>query len=102
MEIEIDCTHTREITCPYCGAEFSDSWEVGMGVNDGELGELECGSCEKTFIANRNCSITYNSYTTPCLNGEVEHNWQPVVGIPKEYFKDKYRCKICYREEKHD
>lgn len=54
--------YTSYITCPYCGDENIDSWEVGKGVNDGDLGEQECGNCGKKFTAERECEITYSTY----------------------------------------
>ena len=45
---------TNEITCPYCGYEFSDSWEHSDG-------EQECPDCERKFEVERNTSITYSS-----------------------------------------
>ena len=52
----IDNQYTVEITCPYCGNEFTDSWEFD---NDGEL---ECGDCDKKFTFERHKEITYSSY----------------------------------------
>ena len=96
---EMEYTHEDEITCPYCGSKNTDSWEVGTDVNEGDLGEQECDSCGKKFTASRNMSITYNSYLAPCLNGEKEHDWRQIVGVPEEYFKGKFRCYICGKEE---
>ncbi len=54
---EIDHVYTDEVTCPYCGYEFMDSWEF-----EGEdIGELHCDGCEKEFIAHRNISISYST-----------------------------------------
>lgn len=97
---EIDYIQEDEITCPYCGNKNIDSWEVGKNVNDGELGTQECDDCGKKFIASRNMSITYTSHPAPCLNGEKEHDWRKMIGVPEEYFKGKYRCNICNKEEK--
>ena len=46
----------RNITCPYCGDENVDSWE--MGSDDGEE---ECQTCGSTFSWQREVSVTYNS-----------------------------------------
>lgn len=97
MEIT-EISSTNEITCPYCGHENNDSWEVGTEVNEGDLDIQECGNCDKYFTANRNLTITYNSHPAPCLNGDSEHDWEPIIGLPKEYFKDKVRCSICGTE----
>jgi len=97
---EFKYKYKDEITCPYCGEEYLDSQEIGNNTNEGNLGKQECDHCEKKFTASRNMSITYNSYLAPCLNGEGKHDWRPMIGIPKEYFKDKFRCYICGKEEK--
>lgn len=53
----IDHRCTDNIVCPYCGYEDSDSWEEQPGEED--LGLIECGSCDKSFYAQRNITITY-------------------------------------------
>ncbi len=55
----IDHECVDEITCPFCGNEFSDSWEYGSGEED--IGLIECGECEKGFYATRNISISYST-----------------------------------------
>ena len=59
MTKEIDHECTNEIVCPYCGNEFSDSWEYSS--SDEQIGLIECGECEKSFYANRNITITYST-----------------------------------------
>ena len=87
---------TDEIVCPYCGREQGDSWEVNPGKED--LGIQEC-FCGKKFTASRHTKVNYSSYKNPCLNGEGKHDWRPIIGVPKEYFKDKYRCYFCGKEK---
>lgn len=60
MKKEIDCSFTDEIVCPYCGYEFSDSYEF-FEWNDGDA-EPECEECGKEFIVCRYIDIKYNSY----------------------------------------
>ena len=55
----IICKGTREVVCPYCGHEDSDSWE--LPGDDGEIGETECGECERTFNYYRDITVTYTS-----------------------------------------
>ena len=59
-----DTDDTREIVCPHCGYKFSNSYEFGMD-SDGEEQEIDCGRCEKPFIAMINISVTYSSRTIP-------------------------------------
>lgn len=46
--------YLSEITCPHCGYEWSDSWEI---TND--TGELECGQCGLFFEYYRDVEVTY-------------------------------------------
>ena len=56
-------THARYITCPYCGREDRDSWDVNFGPHMEGDAEVECGNeeCEKTFTVNRYIDVTYSS-----------------------------------------
>lgn len=56
---EINHEYTNEITCPYCGFEFGDSWEIDGDSED--LGLLDCEECYKEFYATRNISIDYST-----------------------------------------
>lgn len=95
---DIDYKFTGNIVCPYCGIKNLDSWEVNTNIVDGSLGIIEC-DCGKKFMAQRYCKITYSTKKAPCMNGEEEHQWEKIVGIPKEFFEGKYRCKICGSEK---
>lgn len=53
---KIDFKFTEEVVCPYCGYEFSDSWEF-----DNEE-DIECENCENTFSMNRNVEVSYSTY----------------------------------------
>ena len=57
---EFDTDYTREITCPYCGYVFSDSWEYGPGDLEWDE-DIDCGRCEKTFHASKTVSIDYST-----------------------------------------
>lgn len=52
---EIDHEFTEEVVCPYCGYEFSDSWEFSDNA------EIECDECGETFISERNSEVTYST-----------------------------------------
>lgn len=45
-----------ELTCPYCGEEFTDSWELAD-----EDDEMECYECGKRFTYERVTEISYTS-----------------------------------------
>lgn len=68
-EKEIDHEYTDEIVCPFCGYEFSDSWEYEGDCED--IGLLECDGCSKSFYANRSISISY--YTEKASYGTCKH-----------------------------
>ncbi|QVK17752.1 hypothetical protein KHQ81_13005 [Mycoplasmatota bacterium] len=55
---ELKHKYTNEIVCPYCGYEFSDSWEFD---GDEDLGLIECEECDKSFYATRDIEITYST-----------------------------------------
>ena len=52
---------TREITCPKCGYEWSDSWEIDRN-SDGDIGPLECYECNCEFNVERDLTVTYNTW----------------------------------------
>ena len=55
----IDTDYTRYVTCPYCGYEDDDSWEINFdGENDLTI---QCDKCEKDFIVHQDIDITYCS-----------------------------------------
>ncbi len=54
----IDTFRTDEIVCPHCGQVFTDSWEYG---NQEDIGEVECGECDKAFYVRREIDISYTS-----------------------------------------
>lgn len=67
----VDSEYTREITCPYCGHEMSDSWEYDSGSED--LGEIECEECGKKYYATRNITIDYSTQTKETHDFWDEH-----------------------------
>lgn len=56
MTEEIDCNNTEEITCPYCGYAYTDSFEFR---ND--TGEERCNSCKKKFYYSRDIYVSYST-----------------------------------------
>ena len=64
----IDHDYTHDIVCPYCGHEYSDSWEH----NDQDGEEIECQSCDRTFTLSIHTSTTYTTTKMPCEGG---HTW---------------------------
>ena len=52
---DFDHEYTDEITCPYCGYEMGDSWELD------DSGSRECERCDREFIHERHTQITYST-----------------------------------------
>lgn len=44
-----------EITCPWCGYEHEDSWEMA------DEGRVDCDDCGKPFEYQRDIEVTYSS-----------------------------------------
>jgi len=84
---EIEAFARREITCPYCGYEFSDSWEHHGLDNDGDSQEEECPECEKKFHVKLDISHDYTSHGL-CEENKEEHDWESF-----DHTTDGKRCK---------
>lgn len=75
-----------EIECPYCGFEYSDSWEWYSNRNDEWIDE-DCEGCGKMFQAIRVISVDYYArpVTQPqeesvktCICGEINARHCPI------------------------
>lgn len=65
---DFERSFTREVVCPYCGKEQSDSWELG------DDGDMDCGYCEREFSYTRDVEVTYSSYPNCiCRHSEGHH-----------------------------
>jgi len=49
---EGDTDYTREVICPHCGRECSDSWEMLEGIT-------ECSDCGNSYEIERDVEVTY-------------------------------------------
>lgn len=55
---EIDHEYTRNIICPYCGYEFTDSWDI----ESNEISfEWTCCECENDFNVERHEIVEYST-----------------------------------------
>lgn len=61
----IDHEYTKEIVCPYCGNEQSDSWEFS------EDGEITCDVCENDFDYEKIITVEWSTSKKQCK----EHNY---------------------------
>jgi hypothetical protein len=104
---EIDYEDTSEITCPYCGYVYCDSWDYGESSD-----EIECGACEKMFSFESYTTVTYTSRKKDCGSHEFEidhahiqnDNWsykdestRETKGLPKDelHWLVVAKCKHC-------
>jgi hypothetical protein len=55
---EIKTQNTRLMTCPWCGYENKDSWELD---HDNE-NETDCGRCEKPIVYIADVSVTWSTF----------------------------------------
>jgi len=62
---EIDCQYTREIICPYCGYERSNSVDDFDGPSSYED---DCEECGKTFIVEPDVEITFSTHKKDANN----------------------------------
>ncbi len=66
QEKEIDHEYTDDVTCPNCGYEFSDSWEMRDG-------EYDCPECEEDFELETHTSVSYSTVKmTPPTKQEMK------------------------------
>ena len=57
---ELDFKYTKDVKCPHCKYEHSDSWEL-IGGQDEEI-EHDCDNCGKKFFYVTDYDITFCSY----------------------------------------
>lgn len=111
---DIDYKNTDEIVCPYCGYEFSDSWEFDMNHNSTKI---KCAECNKEFECEAETTIKYASAKLNCTG---EHNmYVDLVYIRDDEFNcetrkwdklsvaqfgyvESYKCKNCEEQEWKD
>ena len=55
---KIDHDHTDEVICPYCGYEFSDSWEFNANQDEQHV---ECEECGKEFFLYVDITVNYTT-----------------------------------------
>lgn len=97
-EEEIDHEYTDEIICPYCGYEFSDSFEINSGEED--LGLIKCDECGKSFYAIRNIEITYSTekprigICKHCREDSIIEDYHSTTGSYEDL------CPSCGKKEK--
>lgn len=84
----------KDLKCPYCG-ELNNVPEDCHAQD--EHYSRECTECEKTFGFGVAYYPSYSEYELPCAN-DGHHDFQQIIGAPREYFINKFRCSHCGEE----
>ena len=61
MSADIDTEYTRLITCPHCGYEIRNSWEMHDGVDETEI-EVDCPECDAIFDCTVHVEVEYSTW----------------------------------------
>jgi DNA-directed RNA polymerase subunit RPC12/RpoP len=84
----IDHEYQREITCPYCGYKFRDSWEFN---DDTSEQTVECHACEKEFLLYVEVSVDYTTKKKEGVTTKEEDDAaNPSCDEQQKQFDDKY------------
>lgn len=59
----------KDLECPYCESEQDINLYDGFGFEEDKAHEMECDSCEKTFVFYTSISYSYSPQKADCLNG---------------------------------
>lgn len=66
--------HENEPKCPHCDYVLSNYWEQSDLFDDNDETDLECPSCEKTFLVETHISYAFSSRKIWCTE-EEGHEW---------------------------
>jgi hypothetical protein len=91
----------REIECPYCNQWTELNHDDGYGYEEGETFNDECEHCSRVFVYTSSMTWYFDARQAPCKNAQP-HDWQQIIGYPKEAFIGRFRCTFCDEEERRD
>ena len=86
---------SKDVECPYCGADVEINHDDGYGYEEDQLHEQEFGACEKVFAYTAWITVHHEAKKADCLNG-AEHKYKRTVTYPPEFAK--MRCTECGHE----
>jgi len=89
---------SKDVRCPYCGEWQEINHDDGYGYAEDEVFEQECWKCDKVFTYTTSTHFYYEVGKAPCKNGG-SHEFDPILGHPKEHFAGRYCCKYCGEEK---
>lgn len=83
---------TRDVDCPYCGADVEINHDDGYGLEEGYQYSQECDWCAKVFVYTICIEIHHDAKRADCLNG-ASHKYKPTADIFPE--THRVRCADC-------
>lgn len=54
--------YNQYATCPYCGYEDIDSWEIRFDDSPEGSATCTCKRCERDFLVERNVTVEYSTF----------------------------------------
>lgn len=93
VEKEYEDKYEDEVTCPYCGFKYSDSWEIRDSVDD-----EECPECKKHFSIEIIRRVDYHTRPDCELNGQRHIFGDAVSNLTGKVIdgcEDAVFCKVC-------
>lgn len=91
--------YNHEITCPYCGYEYSESYDYGLD-RDGDCTDMECPNCEKKFLASVDVTISYSTKAL-CEENNIKHIWEE-FNYHSDFHNKRLKgktCEVCGKTE---
>ena len=61
IEIDDSTYNQDDIKCPYCGYEDPESWEYLSSLDEGEVFEINCAECGKSFNISYDTTIWWQA-----------------------------------------
>lgn len=86
----------KDLACPYCDFAQDVNRDDLYDLSEDALTEMECRSCEKTFIFSTTVEITHRAHKADCLNGDP-HRMARTKTFPEHMAV--MRCRDCGHEE---
>ena len=83
---------SKDMECPYCGADQEVCHDDGHGYAEDVRHEHTCSECGKTFVFTTFISFDYTPHKADCLNGG-EHELKLTNTYPRRY--SQMRCRHC-------
>jgi DNA-directed RNA polymerase subunit RPC12/RpoP len=83
---------SKDVKCPYCGADVEINHDDGYGYEEDVIFSQECSECEKEFVYTISIEINHKAKRADCLNGSP-HKYEKTATTPPKYAR--MRCVDC-------